>query len=95
MGCYSSMTLEEVIKYVDVFCPVKIVFNNLVLYNDYDYDDYEMDEETEPPLIAIPKRIKNMNNIIIESLEIEIVQFHHSIIKIYGKQNEVVEVNLN
>ena len=88
----STITLEEVIRYVDAFCPCKIVFNNFVLYNDYDYDDYEMDGEAEPPLIAIPERIKNLKDIIVTSLEIEIVDFHHSVVKIYGEQNRVVVI---
>ena len=36
---HSSRTLSEVISMLDIFAPIKIIYNNEVLYNDYDYDD--------------------------------------------------------
>lgn len=78
MKC-SSVTLKEAIELVDTFLPVKIIFNSLVLYDDYDIGEYE------PPLKVIPDRIKNYKNSIVESIEIDVVHFHHSIIRMNGQ----------
>lgn len=75
----SSLPLFECICLVDEFLPIKITFNDIVLYNDYD------GEETRPPLSVIPDRIQRYRKSIVESIEIEIVQFHHSIIHMHGK----------
>ena len=74
----SVLTIAEAVKLVDEFLPVKITFNDIVLYDDYI-------GETLPPLSVIPERIQNYRNSIVESIEIEIVQFHHSIIRMRGQ----------
>jgi hypothetical protein len=73
------MKLFEIVNLVDAFLPVKIIFNNLVLYNDYDNDEYKS------PLDIIPERIKDCRNSIVEFIEIDIVQNHHSIIRMRGQ----------
>lgn len=83
----SSLTIAESVKLVDEFLPVKITFNDMVLYDDYDVtDDYI--GETLPPLSVIPERIQNYRRSIVESIQIDIVDFHHSIIRMYGKRVE-------
>lgn len=84
MKC-SEITLREAIEKVDGFCPVKIIFNGVILYNDY---DSEGDGEHDVPLNLIPNRIWQFDKYIATSISIEIVSFHHSIVIIQGKYKE-------
>ena len=87
MKC-SEITIYDAIKYIDNFCPVKIIFNNAVLYNDYD-SEVEIEDglygEIMPPLAVIPYRIRKFNKSIVTSINIDIVDFHHSIITMQGE----------
>jgi hypothetical protein len=76
---FSSLTLEEAIRLVDEFLYVKITFNDRVIYDDYDNDEYRS------PYSVIPERIEHYRNSIVESVEIYMVEHHHSIIRMYGK----------
>lgn len=75
----SEITLREAIEYVDKFCPVKIVFNGVILYDDYD------DEEDEHIMDVVPDRLWQFDKYIVTSINIEIVEFHHSVITIQGE----------
>lgn len=94
MKC-SEITLYDAIRYVDRFCPIKIIYNNEILYNDYDsnivIDRTEDGEpiygEIMPPMQVIPYRIRPIDKYIVTSLNIDIVDFHHSIVTIQGKYN--------
>jgi hypothetical protein len=66
----------------EAFCPIKIIFNGVVLY-----DDYYGDEE-EAPLNVIPNRIWQFDEYIVTSMNIEIVEFHHSIVAMQGEYRE-------
>ena len=91
MKC-SEITLYEVIKKVSVFAPIKIIFNDIILYNDYDSDvlievledGAKVYGEIHPPLAVISDRIKGFEDSIVTSLNIEIVDFHHSIVSMQG-----------
>ena len=90
---HSSRTLSEVISMLDIFAPIKIIYNNEVLYNDYDTDDVatvledgtEVYGEVMPPNAVIPDRIKGREDNIINSINIKIVSYHHSIVTLKGK----------
>ena len=88
MKC-SEIPLREAIEYVDKFCPVKIIFNGIVLYNDYGEDVIEIEDgvwgEVKPPMDVIPDRLWQLDNYIVTSINIEIVEFHHSIIIMQGE----------
>ena len=94
MKC-SELTLYDVIKYVDRFCPVKIIYNGTVLYNDYDSnmvidrteDGEPLYGEIMPPMCVVPDRIQPIDKYIVTSLNIDIVDFHHSVVTIQGKYN--------
>ena len=83
MTC-SEITLREAIEYVDKFCPVKIVFNGIILYNDYDEDLPEIEDgiygENKPPMDVVPDRLWQFDKYVVTSINIEIVQFHHSVV---------------
>ena len=81
----SEITLRWAIEYTDQFCPAKIIFNGVVLYNDYDGDE---NGESDIPLNVIPNRIWQFDKYIVTSINIEIVEFHHSIISMQGEYRE-------
>lgn len=83
MKC-SEITLREAIINTKDFLPIKIIFNGVVLYNDYDGDEGD-------PLNLIPDRIWQFDKYIATSINIEIVDFHHSIITIQGMYEESEE----
>lgn len=82
MKC-SEITLREAIEYVDKFCPVKIIFNSVILYDDYD------DEEDEHVMDVVPDRLWQFDKYIVTSINIEIVEFHHSVVTMQGEYKNV------
>jgi hypothetical protein len=85
---YSEITLREAIKMTEVFCPIKIVYNDIELYNDYDSDKVIEDEiygERLPPAFVIPMRMEGLEDRIVSDIHIEFVDFHHSIVTIKGE----------
>ena len=91
----SEMRLHEIIGKIELFSPIKITFNNLELYNDYDSTQvresaigYCYYGEVLPSVKVVPERISSYRNSIVESIEIEFVEFHHSIVHIKGKYIE-------
>jgi len=87
----SKITLCEAIKKVSNFCPVKIIFNGIILYNDFD-SEVEIEDgiygEVDLPENVIPKRLWQFDKYVVTSLNIEIVEYHHSIITIQGEYQE-------
>ena len=89
----SDRTLNEVISMLDIFSPIKIIYNNEILYNDYDGNDIatvledgtKVYGEVMPPNAVISDRIKGREDNIINSINIEIISYHHSIITLKGK----------
>jgi hypothetical protein len=91
MKC-SELTLLEVIKYyINHLCIAKLIFNDIVLYNDYD-SETEIENglygEILPALSVVPDRIQKFNESIVESINIEIVDFHHCIVTMQGEYKE-------
>lgn len=85
----SEITLIEALQALDSFCPVKILFNNIVLYNDYD-SEFEAEPgsgiygEARVPLEVIPSRLWRIEDYVVTDIKISIVEHHHSIIELYG-----------
>ena len=88
MTC-SEITLREAIEYVDKFCPIKIVFNGIIIYNDCDEDLPEIEDgiygENKPPMDVVPDRLWQFDKYVVTSINIEIVQFHHSVVTMQGE----------
>lgn len=86
MKC-SELTLRRSIEYADKFCPIKIIFNGIVLYNDYD-SDIEIEDgvwgENQLPLDVIPGRLWQFDKYLVTNINIEIVEFHHSVVSMQG-----------
>ena len=88
----TEMTLDAALKIVDEFCPIKVIFNNCILYNDYDdevprgkdVDDTVVYGETQPPMKVIPHRLYMNHSYVVTAIKVEIVQHHHSIVTITG-----------
>lgn len=84
----SEITLRQAIEKADAFAPVKIIFNGVILYDDYDCEievEPGVAGETQSPLNVIPNRLWGFENYIVTSLNIEIVDYHHSILMISGE----------
>lgn len=93
----SEVTLREAIEKLDVFCPIKIIFNGVVLYNDYDDDMVEIEDgvwgENRLPIDVIPDRIWQFDRYVVSSLNIEIVDYHHSIVTMQGEYRSECKEN--
>ena len=79
----SEITIRDAIEYVDKFNPCKIMFNDIVLY-----DDYDDSENNGFSLDVISNRLWRFDNYIVKYLTIKIVDFHHSIIAMQGEYQE-------
>ena len=88
MTC-SEITLREAIEKIDSFLPVKITFNGIILYNDYDENVIEIEDgvygEIKPPMDVVADRLWQFDNYVVTSINIEIVEFHHSVITMQGE----------
>ena len=84
----SDIKLYEVINKLGDSATVKVTFNGIEIYNDYD-STTEVTEgvygEIYPLSMVAADRIKDFKDSIVKSINIEIVDFHHSVIKIRGK----------
>lgn len=96
----SEITLEDIIKNIEAFCPVKVSFNGVVIYNDYDsdivvdeFDGNKVYGELYPLSKVAPSRIEEFKDYVVTYVNIQITDYHHSIIDIYGKS--VNETNEN
>ena len=87
----SDIKLYEVIDKVESFNPVKVTFNNRVIYNDYGSTTEVTPGiygELLPFFMVAPDRIESFKNSIVKSIRVEIVDYHHSVVKIRGKYYE-------
>ena len=84
---HSEITLSEAIQMINSFLPIKIIYNDEVIYNDFDTEVGEFGEsgETYPPNVIVPYRIEGRERNIINTVEIEIVHHHHSIVTLKGE----------
>lgn len=88
------LTLREVLDYIENFNPVKIIFNEIEIYNDYDSNKV-IEVLTDGTRIMGEKwgyqyiindydRAGPYLNYIVDNIEIKIVQKEHSIVNITG-----------
>lgn len=94
----SEITLIETIAMLKAFAPIKITFNDIVLYNDYD-SEIEIEPglygENKPPLEVIPERLWQAKDYIVTDVHISIVQHHHCIVKLKGRYVPYTKEELN
>ena len=89
MKC-SELSFKDILE--DVLynlSPVKIYYNNQEIYNDYDSVveiEFDIYGEIAAPEVVIPERSPELLNKKIFSLQIEIVDFHHSIVWLKGEE---------
>ncbi len=89
----SEVTLWEALKQLDSMCPIKIVYNNKELYNDYDSttvlevlpDGDKVYGENTPPNVIIPIRFPELLNNRVYAINIEVVHHHHAIVNFIGE----------
>ena len=85
------MPLLEALDRLEMFCPIKIYFNNFELYNDDPDNETEpgVYGETEPLMLVVPKRLKTVldkYDVFVTRFEVLITQYHHSIVYMYGEK---------
>ena len=85
----SEINLREAIEYIEKFSPVKIIFNGIILYNDYGEDVIEIEDgvygEVKLPMDVIPDRLWQYDKYVVTSINIDIVDFHHSVVTMQGE----------
>lgn len=83
----TEIRLLDAIAALEELAPIKILFNNIVLYNDYD-SFVEVQPgvygEVQPPRMVIENRLWQAKKYVVTDISIQIVQYHHSIIKMKG-----------
>ena len=94
MSLSNRQPILEVLDRLSIFSPVKICFNGIELYN-----DYNSKSEIEPYMIAVPKRLKTATDnydVLVSRFELMIVEHHHSIVYLYGEkvQKDLYKENL-
>ena len=87
MSVNNNLTLEQAIEKISTFNPVKIYYNNSILWNsELEIDDEFVTFEKAFSLFAYTN--KNWESYRVFNIEIQIIDFHHSIIHLYGKENK-------
>jgi hypothetical protein len=81
----SRLSLSDAIVYADQFCPVEIYYNGTLVWSD------RLDESEWIPMELAVKQFESRlandyKRIIIGRVSIEVVEFHHSIIRLKGKR---------
>lgn len=88
----TTVTLDRALKLLKDFSPVKVIFNNCILYNDYD-DESPCGQtdggdliygEVYPPMRVIPERLYRYSEYVVTDIKIYIVHHHHCILDITG-----------
>ena len=79
----SEITLIEALSMLEPFSPVRITFNGVLLYDDYDYDETASVEE------VLSERLWKAESYIVTDIKIKIVEFHHSIVELCGRYHNV------
>lgn len=90
----SEIEFWEALKLLGPISPIKVLYNKKELYNDYDSktvlmvleDGDKVYGEDTPPDIIIPLRFPELLNKRIYTINIEIVNHHHSIVHMYGER---------
>lgn len=90
----SEITLSDLLDRLDSLDPVKIIYNNKELYNDYNskkviriFDNGEkIYGELYPYKITIFSKFPKLLNKKVYKINIEVVEHHHVIIKITGEK---------
>lgn len=90
MKTNTELTLREAIEIIEPFCPIKITFNGIELFNDYDDVDYSLEQfDKEKDFIdLLADRLWRFDDYLVTSLNIKIVQFHHAIVEMEGYMKE-------
>lgn len=90
----SEIEFWEALKMLDPMNPIKVTYNNKELYNDYDSkkvlrvlpDGDKVYGENTPPDVIIPIRFPELLNKHVYAINIEVVDFHHTIVYMYGEE---------
>lgn len=82
MKLNSNMNMADVVEYISPFCPVKLYYNNTLIWDDC--VDADIAIPLNVALLQFEEKTNSLKNIIIHSVKIEIVDFHHSVVYLTG-----------
>ena len=82
----SEITFIEATQMVQDFLPVKILFNGIVLYDDWDFD-----ESLAPTVDLLSQRLWQADRYLVDEINIKMVDFHHSVVSMRGHIEEAKE----
>ena len=94
----SEISLIEAVAMLKAFAPTKIIFNDIVLYNDYD-SEIEVEPglfgENKAPLEVLPERLWQAKDYIVTDISISVVHYHHCIVKLKGRYEPYTREQVN
>ena len=80
----SEIGFADALEVLERMSPVKVTFNNIILY-----DDFDSEESSDGSLKdLIFKRFWSYEKYIVTSINIEVVDFHHTIVSMYGAYSD-------
>ena len=82
----SEITFIKAVQKIQDFLPIKILFNGIVLY-----DDWDLDETLAPTVDLLSQRLWQADRYLVDEINIKIIDFHHSIVSMRGHIEEVKE----
>lgn len=78
----SEISIIDALSMLDSFAPVKIIFNDIILYNDYDGAECGESSTWQDVLLS---RLWRAKNYVVTDINIRVVSFHHAIVSMRGK----------
>lgn len=97
----TEVTLEAALQAITGLNPIKVTFNNVVLYNDFDdvvpngvdAAGTTVYGEVHPPQVVIPKRLYRYSEYVVTSINIRIVEHHHCVVSFTGRHDPKAALN--
>lgn len=86
----TEISLIDAISMVDNFCPIKIYYNNELVWDDDMAIGFGW-VSLETALWSFKNKHPEWVNIVIHTIKIDIVDFHHSIIRLKGKKRKIID----
>jgi hypothetical protein len=84
MKNFSNITFEEALRTSITYCPIKFYYNKECIWDDtLSFNNGWL--PLESALDKFRKTHENYDQIVITNIEIEVVEWHHSIIYLKGK----------
>lgn len=81
---HNEIGLFEALVMLEPFAPVKVSFNGVLLFNDYDGNE----DESAPLLVTVQRRLWHAERYVVSDINVSIVEFHHGVVELWGRYEE-------